>query len=148
MQKMFLVPLIAPVLLASTWSAQASMAPASVSRSVLLANGAATLDFVVSDVGGKEGRLSDFKGEVLLDAALAQAGIKVASEIIAGAKLDQAKRDALCGDGPGTNACSPRNLPNGRSPRIHSTTLLSLTSVSSIIRTLTLGGTNPPNPTS
>jgi len=34
-------------------------------------------------------------GEVLLDAALAKAGIKVAPEILAKAEIDQKKRDAM-----------------------------------------------------
>jgi thiol-disulfide isomerase/thioredoxin len=49
---------------------------------------------------GRDGKIAALctgylKGEVLLEAALAQAGIKVAPEILAKAKLDQANRDAM-----------------------------------------------------
>ncbi|MDI1248628.1 MAG: redoxin domain-containing protein [Lacunisphaera sp.] len=49
---------------------------------------------------GRDGKIAALctgylKGEVLLEAALAQAGVKVAPEILAKAKLDQANRDAL-----------------------------------------------------
>ncbi|MDI1335295.1 MAG: TlpA disulfide reductase family protein, partial [Lacunisphaera sp.] len=49
---------------------------------------------------GRDGRIAALcmgylKGEVLLEAALAQAGVKVAPEILAKAKLDQANRDAM-----------------------------------------------------
>ena len=49
---------------------------------------------------GRDGKVAALctgyiKGEVLLEAALAQAGIKVAPQILAKAKLDQANRDAM-----------------------------------------------------
>jgi peroxiredoxin len=49
---------------------------------------------------GRDGKIAALctgylKGEVLLEAALAQAGVKVAPEILAKAKLDQANRDAM-----------------------------------------------------
>jgi thiol-disulfide isomerase/thioredoxin len=49
---------------------------------------------------GRDGKIAALcmgylKGEVLLEAALAEAGVKVAPEILAKAKLDQANRDAM-----------------------------------------------------
>ena len=49
---------------------------------------------------GRDGKIAALctgylKGEVLLEAALAQAGVKVAPEILTKAKLDQANRDAM-----------------------------------------------------
>jgi peroxiredoxin len=49
---------------------------------------------------GRDGKIAALctgylKGEVLLEAALAQAGVKVAPEIVAQAKRDQANRDAM-----------------------------------------------------
>jgi peroxiredoxin len=75
----------------------AERTPASVSQKLYGVSGIPQ-QFVI----GRDGKIAALvtgylKGEVLLEGALAKAGIKVADDIVAKAKVDQAKRDAESG---------------------------------------------------